>query len=191
MIEYLPLVLTGIGIIVSILYYTSVLQNANQTRKLQLRAQELAIETRQAQLFMQIFQEFSSVENFRIMRELTAMEWEDYDDFMRKYSGETNPEAFAMRYSHQYRFDGIGVLVKAGLIDLERVHDLMWTFIVWNWDKYGEINLKHREVFNNPDYMAGYEYLVNELKKMRIEKGFSPDVPDNLMSTVAQNRSET
>ena len=42
MIESIPYVLTGIGIIVSILYYTSVLRNANRTRELQLKAQEHA-----------------------------------------------------------------------------------------------------------------------------------------------------
>jgi hypothetical protein len=47
-IEYLPIVLTGIGIIVSILYYTSVLRNANKTQQQQL-------DTRQAQLFMQMY----------------------------------------------------------------------------------------------------------------------------------------
>ena len=37
-IEYLPLVLTGIGIIASILYYTMVLRNANKTQQLHFRA---------------------------------------------------------------------------------------------------------------------------------------------------------
>jgi hypothetical protein len=47
-LDYLPLVLTGIGIIASILYYASILRNANKTRELQLKAQEHATETRQA-----------------------------------------------------------------------------------------------------------------------------------------------
>jgi hypothetical protein len=51
MIEYLPLVLTGIGIIVSILYYSNVLRNANKTQQMQL-------ETRQVQLFMQMYTRF-------------------------------------------------------------------------------------------------------------------------------------
>ena len=36
MIEYLPLVLTGIGIMASIIYYANVLRNANKTRETQL-----------------------------------------------------------------------------------------------------------------------------------------------------------
>ncbi len=50
MIDYstLAIVLTGLGLTASILYYTMVLRNANKT-------QQLALETRQAQLFMQMY----------------------------------------------------------------------------------------------------------------------------------------
>jgi hypothetical protein len=154
------------GVIAGFTYYVLTVQNTRKNQQLQL-------ETRQAQLFMQIFQEFSSVDNFRVMNDIQKMEWEDYDDFMRKYSGDVSQDAFAKRYSIQYRFDGIGLLVKEGLIDLERVHDLMWTFIANVWDKYGDINIKHREVHNNPTFMQGFEYLANELRKLRLEKGFS------------------
>ena len=53
--EFLAIIFTGLGLIVSILYYTSILQNANKTRELQLQAQEQATETRQAQLLMQVY----------------------------------------------------------------------------------------------------------------------------------------
>ncbi len=175
--------LTLISVPIGVFYHIMTLNNTRKNQQVQL-------ETRQAQLFMQIYQEMSSVENFRIMSDLGGMEWDDYDDFMRKYSGETNREAFAKRYSHQYKFDGIGILVKTGLIDLERVYDLMYDIIVWHWDKYGDINIKHREVFDNPDFMAGYEYLVYELKKMRVKKGFSADRPEILGRYVAQNRPD-
>ena len=61
MIEYLPLVLTGIGIIVSILYYTSVLRNANKTRE--------------AQLFMQSYKETSTPELQQLAYELLSWQW--------------------------------------------------------------------------------------------------------------------
>ena len=59
MIEYLPLVLTGLGLTASIAYYANILNNANKTRELQLKAQEQALETRQAQLLMQIVNHWS------------------------------------------------------------------------------------------------------------------------------------
>ena len=55
-IEVLALILTGLSITASILYYTSVLRN-------QQRTQEHALETRQAQFFYSIFQEEQKQEN--------------------------------------------------------------------------------------------------------------------------------
>lgn len=64
--EFIAIILTGFGLTASILYYSSILRNANKTRELQLKAQELqlkaqehAIETRQAQLFMQILTHYN------------------------------------------------------------------------------------------------------------------------------------
>ena len=60
--EFLAIILTGLGLIVSILYYSSILNNANKTRELQLKTQEQAEETRQTQLFMKIYERFESKE---------------------------------------------------------------------------------------------------------------------------------
>jgi len=48
-LELIALVLTGLSITASIVYYASVLSNANRTQKLQL-------ETRRTQIFMQLHQ---------------------------------------------------------------------------------------------------------------------------------------
>ena len=72
MIETIALVLTGIGIIASILYYTSVLRNANTTR--------------QAQLYMGLINTFNSLEFRTQWHLIESATWEDYDDFHEKYS---------------------------------------------------------------------------------------------------------
>ena len=70
MIEYLPLVLTGFGIIASILYYSNVLRNADQTRK--------------TQMFMQLHQSKYQQNGLESIFRLMNLEWEDYDDYMKK-----------------------------------------------------------------------------------------------------------
>ncbi len=50
MIEALAFVLTGLGLTASLVYYSNILSNANKTRELQLKAQNLTLETRQGQL---------------------------------------------------------------------------------------------------------------------------------------------
>ena len=44
MIENIALVLTGLSITASIVYYSTILNNANKTRELQLKAQQRAEE---------------------------------------------------------------------------------------------------------------------------------------------------
>ena len=70
--EFLAVILTGLGLTVSILYYTTVLQNANKTQQSQL-------ETRQAQLYMQVFQELNSEKR-----------WKEYLD--TRYSADRSEE---------------------------------------------------------------------------------------------------
>jgi len=78
-IEYLPIVLTGIGIIVSILYYTSVLRNANKTQQMQL-------ETRQAQMFMQIYSQVNSIDFKQAVMKMQKYNFENIDEFLKTFN---------------------------------------------------------------------------------------------------------
>lgn len=90
-IEVIALVLTGLSITASIVYYANVLSNANKTQKLQL-------ETRKAQLYMQILDRFSSEENRLRSIEVLTMDVKDYEDYRENWSMYTNPEAAAKRF---------------------------------------------------------------------------------------------
>ena len=72
-IENLPLVLTGFGLTASILYYTMTLRNANKT-------QQLALENRQAQLFMQLWSKATSNEGIEASRILSEANWTSYEE---------------------------------------------------------------------------------------------------------------
>ena len=105
MIEYLPLVLTGIGIIASVLYYSSVLRNANKTRELQLKAQQQAEQTRQAQIFMQTHSRFQDPSFTKMYNEVMAREWDSLEEYREKYMSEGWD---ATILSVQSYFEGIG-----------------------------------------------------------------------------------
>jgi len=136
MIEYLPLVLTGLGLTASIVYYAGVLRNANKTQKQQL-------ETRQAQLFMNIYSYVYTMEFWTYYRELTEQwEWEDYDDWYKKYRSDTDTyNKFAVVGTY---FEGMGVLVKRNLIEITFVDDLMSGPIMQFWQKFEPIILEER-----------------------------------------------
>ena len=101
-IQTLSFILTGIGIIGAIIYYTLTLRNANKTR--------------QAQLFMEIYQQYSSEDVQKTFIDLLHLEW-------------------TARAREQ------------------------------------------RQIYNVPDRFTGFEYLAEEMKKMKEKRGYTVTVP--------------
>ncbi len=183
-IQTLLTYLTLISVPVGVFYHIMTLNNTRKNQKMQL-------ETRQAQLFMQIYREMSSPEHYMRANELLHMEWEDFDDYYRKYGSENNPEAYALRCSMWYRLNGVGLLVKAGLIDADRVYDLMRNTILMQWKKWGDIIIRIREEWNIREYLEGFEFIANEMEKESESRGFSADVPEGFGRYVPKEKEGT
>ena len=152
MIEYLPLVLTGIGIIVSILYYTNVLGNANKARQRELillRAQSYSLDYATA------------------YAEVIGMEdWELVEEFHKKYGRETNPEAFAKWLYIRSVFNFAGLLLKEEGTDPELIFQLYAPpAIIGFWERHEPIIKDVRERFNYSNYWEPFEYLYKEAKR--------------------------
>ena len=158
MIEYLPLVLTGIGIIVAIVYYTLTLRNATKTR--------------QVQLFMNIYETYRNTEFKKQFNSCIRLGPESYDDFMARFGPRTNPDVWADWQSVASYFNGIGVLLKKGLIDVSLVEELLVHSVTIAWARMGPIIVESRTDVENFSYSGshtdigfyhGFEYLYNEL----------------------------
>jgi len=85
--EY-ELILTGFGLIVAITYYSFQIRNQNKTR--------------QAQLFMRIYQDRNKHENMVRWFTLMNWTWEDYDDWLQKYDN-AEPEIASLPYETRAR----------------------------------------------------------------------------------------
>jgi hypothetical protein len=146
--------LTLISVPVGVFYHIMTLRN---TRK----NQELQLETRQAQLFMQIYNRFQSPE-FQLNDYLfTQWEWKDFDDFEEKYG---DAESYSKHMSAGCYYEGIGVLVQRGLIDVEIVDDLLSGYIIRFWEKFKPVNDVWRERLEWPQSYEWLEYLYNQIK---------------------------
>ena len=61
---------------------------------------------------------------------LMNMKWNDFDDYMKKYRGITgNIEVAAALESWLSYLDGLGILVREGMIDLDMVYNVAYSRI--------------------------------------------------------------
>jgi len=141
------------GLLVGIFYYIMVLRN-------QQKSQKHADETRQAQLFMNIYKELLT--GSEVMDLILDMEYDDFEDFERKYGRDNNPEAYDMITKHMLVVEGVGVLVKEGYVSVRLVALLTSGLIRIGWEKLrGYIFEMRKRAF--PRWSSEYEYLYNTL----------------------------
>ena len=161
MFEYLPLVLTGIGLMASILYYASILRNANRTQRMQL-------ETRKVQLFMNIDATRGSPEFQKLFYRVTFLdEWKDIDDYFVKYGPENNLDAYSEHSFIWGRCDTLGFLLKKNVIDLSYFDDLLKASVLAAWNKFEPVINATRVRVHQPNLWNQFEYLADAIRKMQ------------------------
>ena len=161
--------LQTIALIVGITYYLIIMRNSQ-------RAQQHQSETRQAQLFMNIYnQSFTNPHFIDSIQRVLSLKWESFDEYLAltDYANpETRVNGLAMG-TLTGLFEGVGVLVKEGLLDIRMVALLMTGPVKHYWEKIEPIVEDFREYSNYPRFVSETEYLYKELKKYIAEH---PDI---------------
>jgi hypothetical protein len=167
MVEQLTLqttisLLTLISLTIGVIYHIMTLNNTRKNQRLQL-------ETRQAQLFMQIHSQIVAGEIIDYVLEIVdEWSWEDYDDYYRKYIDDKEKDAIGSKVAMY--IEGIGVLSKRGLIDASLVDDLMSGMILAYWEKVEDVTKEYRRRANFPQASEWVEYLYYEIKSIAKEQ---------------------
>ena len=157
-IEQIVYVVPILALTVSILYYAIVIQNQNKTQKMQL-------ETRQATLFMNVYNRWD-VDMANALHEVLSWEWNDFDDFMEKYGWYKNRENYtATAGKLTGYFEGIGVLVKEGFVNIRLIALMSSGVIIMFWEKMGPFVFEARDKLDIPTFMSETEYLYQELTR--------------------------
>jgi len=165
--------LQTIGLLVGIVYYLFIMRNSQRTRELALIAQEQALETRQTQIFMQLYLQINSEETYKAWAELVNLEISDYDEYLQMYDSSSNPAFFGKRAHLWYSFNTIGEILRQGIIELEFIHRLaLGPMVIMMWEKWVDVIKETRVRENLPEIWEGFEYLYGELKKIRIERDY-------------------
>ena len=149
--------LTLISIPVGVFYHIITLRNTRRNQQLQL-------ETRQVQLFMNIYSGWDEKLS-RALYEVISWEWENFDDFMDKYGWMKNREKWVATVAKlTMYFEGLGVLIKEGHLNIRYVALLIPGVTRKFWEKIGPIVLEIRDKLGTP-YLSETEYLYTELMK--------------------------
>jgi hypothetical protein len=170
----LPIVLQivqTVSIAVGIFYYLFNMRNAQKTRELTLKAQEQAIETRQAQLFYGIYNRMSQADFVEASTAFYSWEYSTLDEFRKIRAVEQNNRYFGILSTH---FEGVGVLVRLGLIPIQYVAHIHPALTRMFWEKHGPIIREARKYWSDPNRHTEVEYLYNELMKYLEEH---PEIP--------------
>ena len=161
-IEQVIYVIPILALTASILYYSFNLRTAN-------KAQQLAIESRQAQIFMNLYDTYRDKEFRSYTTELRGWSWQDFDEFWDKYGEANNPEAWNIWITVALFYNGMGVLLMKNLIEIELIEELFSNVVFGAWSRMGDIILEHRNRqkrhLASRDTFHGFEYLYKELEK--------------------------
>ena len=160
-------ILTSVSIIIGVFYYMMTLQNSNRTQQLTLKAQEQATETRQAQLFMQIYDKWIGPEYSGAWKTVRSFEYKDYNHFKAfwdTYAKENSPEVQAMAWIIGF-YEGLGVLVKEGLVNIRMIALLMTMSTTQFFEKHLPYVDRFRDETGAEGFASETQYLYEELIK--------------------------
>ena len=153
--------LQTIALIVGIFYYISVMRNAQKAKR--------------HENLKWFLEQRSNTEDLLKYAWVQNLEWEDYEDYLRKYGMKANPEAWARLWSYLVMFDDVGLMVRRGLMDIEDFYDISQRSIPSVWKKYQPIIEENRKR-GDPTSMVDFEYLIEEMHSVSRRRG------DNLLN---------
>jgi hypothetical protein len=113
---------------------------------------------RQTDLVMRLYSDFGRREFLEANKRVMDDASKDYKAFLKEY-GWTDVVQVGTFY------EGIGVLLKRRLIDLDLVDDLFSEPIRSLWGRIKPIIEEDRKRFNQPRIFEWFEYLYNEMQK--------------------------
>jgi hypothetical protein len=175
-LQTVGVLVTATSVTIAAVYYIFTLRMNMRTQELALKAQQQTLDTRQAQLFMQLADTYIDKGYRTTALEMLSNKWSwtNFDDFLSKYGPDNNPEAwnkFQLQLSH---WSQQGILVRDGLISAATLNSWWGWVPVAIWEKYEPIILEYRGRYESPpkgmfhmDFEDLYYSLLVEMEKYR------------------------
>jgi len=157
------------GVLIAAVFYVLNLRISRKNQELMLKAQEQStraqqqtLETRQAQMFMNIYNQTSTKEwNQSFLKVVSQSVWSCFEEYRELWRDKEFREA---ENQLGLFYEGVGVLVREGLLNIRMVAMLMCGLTSAYYEKHIPIIEEARKHFGLRFY-SETEYLYNELKK--------------------------
>ena len=156
---------TIFGVIAGFSYYV-LTERANQ------KTQKQQLETRQAQLLMQIYDRVNN-RGFTIdWAETTYFwNWTDNEDYWKKYG--TNLEEYPKLKNIIDTYEGIGVILKNKLVEPKLIYGVLNVNPILYWEKFSPLMNEFAEKAGESLMYTGFKYLCQEMKReYEMEHGY-------------------
>jgi hypothetical protein len=168
-VQTISIVVAAVGVLIAAINSIISSRRAEEQRQLTLETQQHALETRQAQLFMQIYDRWNSEKMINAYENVRfKYTKEEYAAMVENLAQgrEFNRDLVIDHQTYLIFFEGLGMLVKRGLIDIGMVEDLLSNRVIWFWETrvlpYVD---RVRHVLNDPTMYDSLENLYNVMKQ--------------------------
>ncbi|MGD0805827.1 MAG: hypothetical protein ABSA11_17330 [Candidatus Bathyarchaeia archaeon] len=151
--QTIGVLVTAASVTVAAVYYVLTLRTNQRNIK-------TTLETRQAQLFMNIYNTTYSKDWANVTDVIFTINMKNYQDWanLRK----DKEKWLAMSMVGQW-LEGIGVLVREGLVNVRMVSELNSGLIKWYWEAFGDGFIDVREKTSFPRFMIETQYLYDRV----------------------------
>jgi hypothetical protein len=185
-VQTIGVLITATSVSVAAIYYIFTLRINMRTQELALKAQQQNLETRRIGLMDSIIARSINKEAMKNIFELLRYEWSDYGDFERKYGSENDVDAAATRYTVWNAFDSLGMMLRKGMVEAEDIYNVgsVSSFL---WVKFKPVIEENRRRYNGESYLRDFEYLFEEMMKVKLSKDPTYKVPETLDKYIPDN----
>ena len=157
-IQTISIATASAGVFVAAIYY--VLQIRHQTR------------LRESEVILKLSSWFVEERLEKAYDRVWNCEFEDYDDFVKKYGSLFDTKAekelkMAIGYMLNY-MDTLGLLLKRKIVDVEVMYEMYRGIRLW--EKLKPIIEGGRKELNDQDLWYGFEYHYHQMKKIQASK---------------------
>ena len=152
-IQTISITVASAGIFIAAIYY--VLQIRHQSK------------IRQTDLIIRLYSFYNTEACQKALAKVLALDYKDYDDFVKKYGSLLSPSPNDVQISLQMVgtfFEGVGVLLSQGLLDINLVQKLF--DVKGYWRKIEPVVIELRRTLKDPRQKEWFEYLNNEVSKI-------------------------